>query len=91
MPDETTTGDVAGLVQHMVSALVSHPDDVQIHIVEGASSVIYELRVHPDDLDAVKGEDHAHMRAMQQLLAVAGGPRKPVLDLVETSAAGSEE
>ncbi len=83
--------DIAGLVRHVVTPLVAHPDEVRVAAVEGTASVIYELRVHPDDLDAVRGPKGKHLKALQQLLAVAGGPRKPVLDLIEPEADGAEE
>jgi len=78
------------LVNYLVRPLVANPDDVHVNVVEGSSSVLLELRVHEDDQQAVRGEDNQTLMAMQQILAVAGGRRKPVLDLVD-GAAGAEE
>ena len=82
---------VQSLVEYMVRPVVAYPDDVQVTVVEGTASVLCELRVHPDDLGAVRGPKGELLRSMQQLLAVAGGPRKPVLDLIEPSGSASEE
>lgn len=86
LPDQ-----VQSLVEYMVRPLVAHPDEVKVTVVEGAASVLCELRVHPDDLRAVRGPNNQLLRSMQQLLAVAGGPRKPVLDLIEPGGSGQEE
>ena len=79
------------LVSYMVRSIVKHPNDVQVSTVEGAVSLLLELRVHPDDVEQVRGPDNRHFAAMQMLLAVAGGDRKPVLDLVGIDDADSEE
>ena len=70
------------LVEYMVRPLVDHPDDVQVSVLEGSASILLELRLHPEDERQVRGPQNQLLRAMQQVLAVAGGPRKPVLDLV---------
>ena len=38
------------LLDYLARALVDHPDDVQIEMIEGERSVILQLRVHPDDI-----------------------------------------
>ncbi|MEL6349987.1 MAG: KH domain-containing protein [Myxococcota bacterium] len=72
------------LVEYIVKPLTKHPDDVQVTQIDGNASVILELRVHPDDLARVRGEDGAPFRAIQQVLSAAGGARKPILDLIES-------
>lgn len=79
------------LVQYLVRPLVGHPDSVSVNVVEGAASVILELRVHPDDVAVVRGDKGQTLNAMQQVLAVAGGARKAVLDLVDGSSSSEEE
>ncbi len=34
------------LVEHIARALVDHPEDVQVTVVEGPQSAVLELRVH---------------------------------------------
>jgi predicted RNA-binding protein YlqC (UPF0109 family) len=82
---------VKDLVQFMVKPLVRHPDEVSVNMVEGAASVLLELRVHPDDLEAVRGPRGAVFHSMQQVLAIAGGARKPVLDLIDARFRADEE
>ncbi|MFO0003755.1 MAG: hypothetical protein ACK559_21755 [bacterium] len=59
--------------------------------VEGEASVMLELRVPPDDVPAVRGERGETLRAIQQVLSIAGGTRKPVLDFVDDGASSGEE
>lgn len=82
---------IKDLVEYMVRPIVGHPDDVQVTVVEGTASVLCELRVNDDDLASVRGPKNQLLRSMQQILSVAGGARKPVLDLIEASGPGVEE
>ena len=81
---------VKDLVDYMVRPLVRHPEDLSINEVEGSSSLLVELHVHDDDLDAVRGPDREMIKSLQMIVAASGGARKVVLDLVEESAAGEE-
>ncbi len=75
------------LVEYMVRPIVDHPDDVSVHLLEGDASVLLELSVHPDDAAALRdGDGDSLLSAMQKVVAVAGGARKPVLDLLDGSA-----
>lgn len=78
------------LVEYMVRPLVAHPDDVQVSVVEGEASLLLELRVNAADYARFRGPQ-GHLRAMQAVVAVAGGPRKPVLDLVDDQDADEDE
>ena len=83
-----------GFVEFLARSVVEHPDHISVHSVEGEASLLFELRVHADDLAALTGEDRDVLRAMQQVVAASsrrrGGPR-PVLDLIEVDGAGAEE
>lgn len=76
------------LVEYIVKPLVDHPDDVSVTVIEGKASVMLELRVNAADESAVLGDDGIRLRDIQQVLAIAGGDRKPVLELIES---GDEE
>ena len=71
------------LVEYVVKPLVSKPDEVAVEVIEGDASVILELRVAAEDMDAVRGDDGIRLRDIQQVLSIAGGDRKPVLELIE--------
>lgn len=72
------------LVEYIVKPLVDHPDDVRVTVIEGEASVLLELRVNAADLASVRGDDGIRFRDIQQVLAIAGGDRKPVLELIES-------
>ena len=81
------------LVEYIVKPLTQHPDDVVVTTIDGAASVLLEMRLNPEDVENVRGEDNRRLRAIQQVLSAAGGDRKPVLDLIESDevAASAEE
>jgi hypothetical protein len=84
---------VQELVEYIVKPLTQHPDDVVVTKIDGAASVLLEMRLNPEDIERVRGEDNRRLRAIQQVLSAAGGDRKPILDLVENDevAASAEE
>ena len=47
----------AALVEYMVRSVVDNPDDIQVNAIEGQASLLLELRVNPDDLDALTAPD----------------------------------
>lgn len=81
------------VVRYMAEPVVSNPDDVRVHSVEGDASLLLELRVNPEDLDELTGDDRRLLRAMQQVVAVSSRKRhlRPVLDLVENDGGEEEE
>ncbi len=70
----------------MARSVLAHPDDVKLTVVEGATSMLLELRVHADDVQRLRHDRSSLLRAMQVVLNAASGPQKAVLDLVEDSA-----
>ena len=54
------------LIGAIAKALVDHPEQVQVRVVEDEQVTVLELRVHPEDLGKVIGrqgrtaEIHAH-------------------------------
>ena len=60
------------LVEQIAKALVDHPDDVQVHAVEGEQVTVLELKVHPDDLGKVIGRQGRTAKSMRTLLGAAG-------------------
>jgi hypothetical protein len=43
------------LLEAAAKVLVDHPEEVQVHSVEGQVMTVLELRVHPEDLGTVIG------------------------------------
>ena len=79
------------LVEYLIQPLVQHLDDASVTQIDGDASILLELRLHPEDVATVRGDDNGRLRAIQQVLSAAGGDRKPVLDLIEGSRAAAEE
>lgn len=71
------------LAEFMAKSVLTHPDDVRLSVVEGATSMLLELRVHEDDVRRLRHDRSSLLRAMQVVLNAASGPQKAVLDLVE--------
>ena len=71
------------LLKHLVSPIVSNPDDVSLQAIEGDASILLELKVSPDDHDRVRGDEGRTLRALRTVLSAAAGQRKATVDLVE--------
>jgi predicted RNA-binding protein YlqC (UPF0109 family) len=67
----------------IVRALVDHPEQVTVHELEGERSIIFEVRVDPDDLGKVIGKGGRLADALRTLIrAAAARERKSIwLDL----------
>lgn len=59
------------LLDYLARALVDHPDDVQIEVIEGERSVILQLKVHPDDIGKVIGKQGRIAQALRTLVKAA--------------------
>ena len=60
------------LVEAISKALVDHPEDVQVRVVEGEQVIVMELRVHPTDLGKVIGRQGRTAKSMRTILGAAG-------------------
>ena len=60
------------LVEMIVRALVDEPEQVVVNKVEGERSVIFEVRVAPDDLGKVIGKGGRIANALRTLVRAAG-------------------
>ncbi|HEC22934.1 MAG TPA: KH domain-containing protein [Chloroflexi bacterium] len=58
------------LVEYIAKALVDDPSQVEVTQIEGATSVILELRVAPEDMGRVIGRGGRVANAMRTLLRV---------------------
>ncbi len=73
------------LVQLMAEALVDEPEKVEVLVVEGANSIIFELKVSPDDVGKVIGKGGQTAKAMRKILSAAATKlnKKSLLQIVE--------
>jgi predicted RNA-binding protein YlqC (UPF0109 family) len=60
------------LVEAISKALVDHPEDVQVRVVEGEQVIVMELRVHPTDLGKVIGRQGRTAKSIRTILGAAG-------------------
>lgn len=64
------------LVTMIVRALVDDPEQVAVNKVEGERSVIFEVRVAPDDLGKVIGKGGRIANALRTLVRAAGAKER---------------
>jgi hypothetical protein len=63
---------VQELVTMIVKALVDEPERVVVNKIEGERSIIFEVRVAPDDLGKVIGKGGRIANALRTLVRAAG-------------------
>jgi predicted RNA-binding protein YlqC (UPF0109 family) len=73
------------LIKDMAKAIVDHPDQVHVHGVEGASSVVIELSVAKEDMGKVIGKHGRTITAMRIILNAtrAQKDKRHVLEVLE--------
>jgi predicted RNA-binding protein YlqC (UPF0109 family) len=64
------TGNMKELIEYIVRSLVDDPSQVRVTEVEGSSTIIYELRVAPEDMGRVIGKSGRVANAIRTLLRV---------------------
>ena len=69
----------------MVRMIVDHPDEVRVTTLQGASTMIFELRCNAGDVGKIIGKDGKTVSALRTLLGVMAvrQGRKAVLEVVE--------
>ena len=79
------TPDLKGMVEYVSKALVDEPDQVDVQVVQGDRTKVYELRVAETDLGKLIGKNGRTIRAVRTLLsaAAAGSEERPVLEVLE--------
>ncbi|MCP5526789.1 MAG: KH domain-containing protein [Verrucomicrobiales bacterium] len=72
-------------LEFVVTGLVDHPGDVVVSQVEQGDTVVYELRLHPDDVGKIIGRRGATINALRALVQVGGNRRgeRATVDVVE--------
>jgi len=72
-------------ILNMVRMIVDHPDDVRITTLQGAHTLVFEVRCHNGDVGKVIGKDGKTVSAIRTLLGVVAARQgcKAVLEVVE--------
>jgi predicted RNA-binding protein YlqC (UPF0109 family) len=73
------------LLEYIAKALVDHPDDVNVTVIEGEKTKVLELRVHQNDMGQVIGKQGRTAKAIRTLLSAAATKLdiRAVLEIVE--------
>jgi predicted RNA-binding protein YlqC (UPF0109 family) len=72
---------VKELVELIVKSLVDKPDKVRVTQLEGAQSLILELKVDPEDMGKVIGKQGRNAQAIRVILGAAGMKLKKRVNL----------
>lgn len=59
------------LITVIAKALVDHPEDVRVNVVEETNSTIYELTVHSTDIGKVIGKQGRIAKALRTVVTSA--------------------
>jgi len=73
------------LLEAMAKALVDHPDQVAVTLIEGEQTTVLELRVAQEDLGKVIGKQGRTARAIRTILGASGMKlrKRFVLEILE--------
>lgn len=77
--------DVKELVYAIVRPLVTHPDDVELNLVESADFIEYNLTVNPDDIGRIIGKQGRVAKAIRTIVYSVRleGPKKVRLNILD--------
>jgi len=73
------------LIISIARALVDHPEEVEVNVIEGSQTSVLELKVAKEDLGKVIGKHGRTAQAMRTLLnsASAKVKKRMVLEIIE--------
>ena len=71
-------------LEHLVTGIVDHKDDVAVRRKELRRGEILEVRVHPDDLGRVIGRAGRTAKALRTLVNALADGRRVRVDVVDT-------
>ncbi|EJW14507.1 KH domain-containing protein [Paenibacillus alvei] len=72
------------LVSVIARALVDHPEEVRVDVVEKDHVIVYELHVHPDDVGMVIGKQGRIAKALRTVVTSAAVkvPKRVAVDII---------
>ncbi len=71
-------------LEHLVTGIVDHKDDVVVRSKNLRRGEILEVRVHPDDLGRVIGRSGRTASALRTVLGALAGGENVRIDIVDT-------
>jgi len=74
---------LADALEHVVRAIVEHPDDVDVQAKQLRRGEVLEVRVHPDDLGRVIGRSGRTATAIRTVIGAVAGTAGARIDFVD--------
>ncbi len=73
------------LLETLARALVDTPEEVDVSIVEGAKSVILQLKVAPDDIGKVIGKEGRIAKALRVIVGAAAAKenKRAIVEIID--------
>ncbi|MDQ3105076.1 MAG: RNA-binding protein [Actinomycetota bacterium] len=70
-------------LEHVVRAIVAHPDDVEVRAKQLRRGQLLEVRVHPEDLGRVIGRSGRTATAIRTVVGAVAGAAGARIDFVD--------
>jgi len=70
-------------LEHVVRAIVAHPDDVEVRAKQLRRGQLLEVRVHPEDLGRVIGRSGRTATAIRTVVGAVAGSAGARIDFVD--------
>lgn len=71
------------VIEHLVSGIVDHPDDVDVRAKQTRGGELFEVRVNPDDLGKVIGRQGRTATAIRKVAGAIAGRGGARIDFVD--------
>lgn len=71
------------VIEHLVSAIVENPDDVNVRTRSTRRGDLFEVRVHPNDLGKVIGRQGRTATAIRKVTSALAGRQGARIDFVD--------
>ena len=72
------------MVVTLIKTLVEHPEEVRVKPIEGDSTVVFEVQVHPEDAGKVIGKKGRTINSLRTIVrsSMSLGNKKVMMELV---------
>ncbi|MBC9944038.1 RNA-binding protein [Leucobacter sp. cx-328] len=75
---------LAEALEHLVSGIVDHPDDVRVDAQSSGRGEVLEVRVHPEDLGRVIGRSGRTAQALRTVISALASGERIRVDVIDT-------
>ena len=73
------------LIEHIVQALVDHPEQIEVTEVESARTLVFEIKVAKEDMGKIIGRHGRTAQAIRTILTAVSGKTKKrtIMEIIE--------